>query len=189
MPRSASFIAFWLILAAASAICSPLAAELIAELGPNRVIELEAPPLLEKVPVVSSVALAPSGDLLATGGEAGEIRVFKPVRGDEQQRAVLVGEAAVGEWWERAARAAGPIAADGYRVVVLEHDHTTSHHDFGDFGDAQRHADDAASETDPIEPLAVIVDCGYRRVGRGMHYAHRAVAVPSEADEEVAGSG
>ena len=76
MPRSASFIAFWLILAVAIAICAPLEAELIAELGPSRVIELEAPPLLEKVPVVSSVALAPGGDLLATAGDDHVVRIW-----------------------------------------------------------------------------------------------------------------
>jgi hypothetical protein len=79
-------------------------------------------------------------------------------------------DAAAPEWILEAARARGPIAPEGYRVVVVEPSGGLSVTDFDDRASAERYANDAASESDPAPPLAYVLGDGFRLVARGRHY-------------------
>ena len=70
----------------------------------------------------------------------------------------------------RAARAAGPLAAGFYRVVVSEPDGRLSVHDAPDLDAARAHADDAASETEHGVVLSWVFDHTFRIAHVGKHY-------------------
>lgn len=61
------------------------------------------------------------------------------------------------------AQRAGPIASGHYRVLVLEPDARTHHHDFSDLRSAQGYAADVRheSEDDRGSPLAYLLDDGF----------------------------
>lgn len=70
-----------------------------------------------------------------------------------------------------AARQAGPLAAGGYRVAVLEASGDVSVSDFEDLKKATAYADDAASEWQPGgPPIVYVFDDELQAVGRGRHY-------------------
>jgi len=79
-------------------------------------------------------------------------------------------EDTVPDWILEAARARGPIAPEGYRVVVVEPGGSLSTADFQDRATAERYANDAASETEVLTPLAYVLGDGFRLVARGRHY-------------------
>lgn len=69
------------------------------------------------------------------------------------------------------ARAAGPVRAGQFRVVVIEGDgrkHTT---DFAALNEALAYADDVASESDVPWPLAYVFNDNLTFIRRGRHYA------------------
>jgi hypothetical protein len=69
------------------------------------------------------------------------------------------------------ARRAGAVAAGSFRAVVLEPDARVVCRDFATRDAAQRHADDAASETEHGIVVAHVVDEDFRVVHTGRHYA------------------
>jgi hypothetical protein len=71
------------------------------------------------------------------------------------------------------ARERGAVSPGGYRVVVLEPSGQLSVTDFTRLGDAEQHANDAASESEDPPPLAYVFDDKLQLVGRGQHYAGR----------------
>ena len=68
------------------------------------------------------------------------------------------------------ARAAGPIAAGWFRVVVFEAGGRVSVRDFEEVEAARRYADDAASEVEDGVVTAVVLDDELRVVRWGEHY-------------------
>jgi len=68
------------------------------------------------------------------------------------------------------ARSLGPIADGARRVVVHEADARISFRDFADPREAQRYADDAASEAEHGPVSARIFDEDFEPVGEGKHY-------------------
>lgn len=68
------------------------------------------------------------------------------------------------------ARAAGPLAAGWFRVLVHEPGARTSTRDFAERDLAQRYADDAASETEHGPVWAHVFDDQLRVVSTGRHY-------------------
>lgn len=77
------------------------------------------------------------------------------------------------------ARGFGPIAAGSFRVVVYDEERRLSFADFVSLEIAAGYADDYASEDMRI--VADVFDDRFRHVGRGQHYALRAMA---ERDRE-----
>jgi hypothetical protein len=68
------------------------------------------------------------------------------------------------------ARAAGPIAAGSFRVVVFEADGRVHVRDFDELEAARRYADDAASEAEVGVVTSSVLDDQLRVVHRGEHY-------------------
>jgi hypothetical protein len=68
------------------------------------------------------------------------------------------------------ARALGPMAPGTWRVVVCEADSRVTFRDFTDPDEAQRYADDAASEAERGPVGARIFDDAFEPVGMGKHY-------------------
>ena len=71
----------------------------------------------------------------------------------------------------RAARAAGPIAPGGYRVITQ--DSQVVHYDFATLEEARKQADDAVSEADDVAPAAYLFDSSFECVDIGIHYGIR----------------
>ena len=68
----------------------------------------------------------------------------------------------------KAGRDRGPIAA--YRAVVLEADDRITFHEFADLGEAKGYANDCASESDDVTPIAIVLDRDFRMVHKGRPY-------------------
>ena len=68
------------------------------------------------------------------------------------------------------ARRRGPLEAGGYRVVVYEATGGISSKDFGNRVDAERYANDAASETEHGIVQAYVLDGNFEVVYTGAHY-------------------
>lgn len=69
------------------------------------------------------------------------------------------------------ARAAGPVRAGQFRVVVIESDGHERTTDFSQLNEALAYADDVASESDVPWPLAYVFDDKLAFIRRGRHYA------------------
>ncbi len=83
-------------------------------------------------------------------------------------------ERAVRDWIVQEAEKAGPLAAEySHRVVVSESDGRMRTRDFTNFNDAQRYADDVASEADYPPALAFVLDREFVIVSEGKLYGSR----------------
>ena len=90
-------------------------------------------------------------------------------------------QAAVARWerastaadnhWTEAARKRGPIASKAFRVVVCEASDAISVKDFASREDAVAYANDAASETDDVPPIATVFDHGFQIVHSGRSWS------------------
>ena len=78
---------------------------------------------------------------------------------------------AVDDLWLEAARERGPIASKAFRVVVGEASAKISVKDFTSQREAIAYANDAASETDDIPPIAKVFDDGFRLIHSGRTWA------------------
>lgn len=68
------------------------------------------------------------------------------------------------------ARRAGPLAKGSYRVLVYEPDSRITTRDFATLSEAERYADDAASESESGVVLSYLLDDGFQVVRAGKHY-------------------
>ena len=75
------------------------------------------------------------------------------------------------EWWRRAARERGAIASNTFRVVVCEASDEISVKNFTSREEAVAYANDAASETDDIPPIAIVFDDQFRVVHSGRSWS------------------
>lgn len=66
----------------------------------------------------------------------------------------------------RLSRGTGPISPGTFRAVVLEADGRITHHDFSNFDDARKYADDAAWEVEDGPVFAHVLDEAFRIVYR-----------------------
>ena len=112
MRKSYSQALFWSAVVQVMVTAPCLWAESIRELAPSRVIELVRPTASEEVPVVSSVALDPAGDLLVTAGDDHVVRIW-----DARQGQVLRRLAAHTDWVQSAA-----FSPDGRTLATAGHD-------------------------------------------------------------------
>lgn len=89
-------------------------------------------------------------------------------------------------WLIKKAMSQEDLLEGDYLVVVLEPDNRITRKKFSDLKNAQAYADDAASENNPENPIAIVLDSGFRLVHEGNpYYAQSAAHGPLGTDKII----